>query len=99
MLLAVANFIDFYQNILVSDSFFIFYVIICFLNFSVFRYEVPNKKMLASMLNKKKGEVTNKVAEDIHSCTHVAITHDGWTSINTESFSTVTGNFWESIYC
>lgn len=47
--------------------------------------------MVSALLDKKKTEVANKVAEDINSCAHVAITHDGWTSINTESFSTVTG--------
>jgi len=35
----------------------------------------------------------SKLKSDIQDIDDMAITHDGWTSINTESFSTVTGHF------
>lgn len=34
--------------------------------------------------------MTNKIRSDIKSVEHLAITHDGWTSMNTESYGTVT---------
>ena len=47
--------------------------------------------MIQKLLDKKKEEITLKIRADMKD-QHLAITHDGWTSLNTESYSTVTGN-------
>ena len=44
-------------------------------------------------LEKKKIEVEARVKEEIKSFENVAITHDCWTSLNTESYSTVTVHY------
>lgn len=44
-------------------------------------------------LQTKKSVMTDKIARDIKSTSVVAITHDSWTSLNTESFYTTTVNF------
>ena len=59
------------------------------------RYEIPSRRTLVRNLEKKKIEIEARVKEDIKSCENVAITHDSWTSLNTESYSTVTVHYIE----
>ncbi len=56
-------------------------------------YVVPSRATMQSKLQRKNEEVTKKIKGDISACHDLAITHDGWTSNNTESYSTVTGHF------
>ena len=44
-------------------------------------------------LQKKKSEMVVKLQEDLKKSPNVAITHDGWTSLNTESYFTTTVHF------
>ncbi|KAJ8286540.1 hypothetical protein GJAV_G00040340 [Gymnothorax javanicus] len=57
------------------------------------RYNLPNRKQLVAKLEKKKGDVKNKLSAEIDTVRDVAITHDGWTSIATESYETITAHF------
>jgi hypothetical protein len=45
------------------------------------------------MLSEKKTEIEEKLKKDINDTNDMAITHDSWTSINTESYGTVTAHF------
>ena len=54
--------------------------------FTIFRYEIPSRKTVTSRLEKKKAEMTLKVKNEMKSLDDIAITHDGWTSANTESY-------------
>ena len=64
------------------------------LSFSLyFRYKVPDRRNLIKGLEKKKMQIEEKIKADLQHCHDVAITHDGWTSCNTESYSTVTGHY------
>ena len=38
-------------------------------------------------------ETYSKIRADIQKCPDMAITYDGWTSANTDSYNTVTGHF------
>ena len=44
-------------------------------------------------LEKKEVDVAHKLKGELSSVSDLAITHDGWTSINTESFYTTTVHF------
>jgi hypothetical protein len=57
------------------------------------RYEIPSRRTLERKFQSKKIEVEARVKEEIKSCEHVAITHDSWTSLNTESYSMVTVHY------
>lgn len=46
-----------------------------------------------SRLQKKKDEMVVKLKEDRKNSPNVPITHDGWTSLNTESYFTTTVHF------
>ena len=59
----------------------------------VFRYETPNRKLIQSKIDKKKNHIEAQMKADLKNVDNMAITHDGWTSINTESYSTVTGHY------
>lgn len=48
---------------------------------------------MVTKIEQKKLEMTMKLKNEINGLDDIAITHDGWTSMNTESFSTVTGHF------
>ena len=52
------------------------------------RSKVPDRKLLTKSL-----EDEEKIKADLQHCHDIAITHDGWTSCNTESYSTVTGHY------
>lgn len=55
------------------------------------RYTPPTKHGILKLMNKKKIRMTEKVAMDLPSKSgSIAITHDGWSSCATESYSTVT---------
>ena len=58
-----------------------------------FRHSIPSRNTLVRALEKKKDEITEKLKSDIGKCESVSITHDGWTSMNTESYTTVTAHF------
>lgn len=58
-----------------------------------FRYAIPSQKLLTMSLRKKHKEVRKKVQIDVQKCPDFAITHDGWTSTNTESYNTLRGHF------
>ena len=62
------------------------HIIIC-------RYKIPGRKSVRNRLEKKKEMVQTKLKNDLSEIRDISITHDGWTSVNTESFSTVTGHF------
>ncbi|WAQ97956.1 LOW QUALITY PROTEIN: ZBED1-like protein [Mya arenaria] len=57
------------------------------------RYAAPGRKKLESMLEKKMAEIKAKVVAGLKECDSISITHDGWTSLYTESYSTITGHF------
>lgn len=57
-----------------------------------FRYSIPSRSTVLRSLEKKKA-ITGKLKSDIDHCESVSITHDGWTSMNTESYNTVTVHF------
>ena len=38
-------------------------------------------------------QIEGKIKADWQHCHDIAITHDGWTSCNTESYSTITGHY------
>ena len=49
--------------------------------------------LLSCFSGTKHEEMRKKVQIDVKKCPDFAITHDGWTSANTESYNTVTGHF------
>ncbi|XP_069134524.1 E3 SUMO-protein ligase ZBED1-like [Argopecten irradians] len=57
------------------------------------RYQIPHRKLVKSKLQQKMNDVKQKMKSDLDTCQNVAITHDGWTSCNTESYSTITAHF------
>ena len=60
----------------------------------IYRYTPPTKYGILKLLKEKKIKMTENVARDLPSeSKSMAITHDGWSSCATESYSTVTGNF------
>ena len=54
---------------------------------------MPGRKPLLKMLERKKKHIEDRIRSELNDCQDIAITHDGWTSCNTESFSTVTGHY------
>jgi hypothetical protein len=61
-------------------------------HYDFFRYTVPGKKAVMRALEKKNEEMHNRVLTDLKNAQGVSLTHDGWTSMNTESFDTVTAH-------
>ena len=59
----------------------------------IFRYEIPGRKLVSSKLAEKKDQAEKKVKEELHDVHDIAVTHDAWTSLSTESYSTVTAHF------
>lgn len=58
------------------------------------RYTPPTKHGILKLMNEKKIKMTEKVARDLPPKSgSIAITHDGWSSYATESYSTVTAQF------
>lgn len=77
-----------YRNILLKVLHFFTYL---FLNINfLFRYSIPSRRDVGRGLEKKFIEMTEKMRKDIKSVEQLAITHDSWTSLNTESYGTVT---------
>lgn len=54
------------------------------------RYKIPSRFTVISRLEKKKEEIGAKLNNDLESVKDISITHDGWTSLNTESYFTTT---------
>ena len=65
---------------------------ICFY-FHVFQVCNPFTKTVDHVPPKKAQGDEKKVQRDVQKCPDFAITHDGWTSANTDSYNTVTGHF------
>ncbi|XP_069107962.1 E3 SUMO-protein ligase ZBED1-like [Argopecten irradians] len=57
------------------------------------RYLLPSRRTLMGWLMQKKDEIEQKLSMEIRNCEGVAITHDSWTSLATESFNTTTVHF------
>lgn len=58
-----------------------------------FRYTLPSRNSVVKMISVKKTQMEEKLKRDIIETKGIAVTHDGWTSINTESYGTVTAHF------
>lgn len=58
-----------------------------------FRYTLPSRNSVVKMISVKKTQMEEKLKRDIIESKGIAVTHDGWTSINTESYGTVTAHF------
>ena len=54
---------------------------------------MPSRFTVVKRLEDKQKEVENKLRKDLQNSPYAAITHDGWTSLNTESFYTTTIHF------
>lgn len=54
------------------------------------KYNIPSCRTLHRHLQNKQEQMTEQMKSDIRQCESVAITHDGWTSLNTESYNTTT---------
>lgn len=57
------------------------------------RYKLPSQQDVVKSLNTKKDQMRSTLKLDLGSVSDVAITHDGWTSCATESYSAVTAHF------
>lgn len=57
------------------------------------RYTLPSRNSVVKMISVKKTQMEEKLKRDIIESKGIAVTHDGWTSINTESYGTVTAHF------
>jgi hypothetical protein len=57
--------------------------------------EITSRSTVTRALDKKKKEIKENLNSDLKSSKDVCITvtHDGWTSCNTESYSCVTAHF------
>ena len=54
---------------------------------------MPSRFTVVKRLENKQKEVEDKLRKDLQNSPYAAITHDGWTSLNTESFYTTTIHF------
>lgn len=54
---------------------------------------MPSRPTVMRSVQGKKPVITDKIARDLKYTSFVAITHDSWTSLNTESFYTTTVHF------
>ena len=57
------------------------------------RYNPPCKKKMITDLHKLKDVVETNLKKELSGAMYVAITHDAWTSINVQSFDTVTVHY------
>ena len=62
------------------------------------KYQLPSRKVLKKWLEKKYEEATSNVKNELANVRKVCITTDAWTSINMDSFLTVTCHFINDIY-
>ena len=66
-----------------------------------FRYKIPSRTTVNRALERKHNEIREVVKAEVQGCNDIAITHDGWSSCNTESYSCVTAHFitseWELV--
>ncbi|KAL4219493.1 hypothetical protein ACF0H5_022070 [Mactra antiquata] len=56
-------------------------------------YKVPGRKLVVKKLKEKYQQGVKILSDLVADCSSVALTHDSWTSIKTESFDTVTAHF------
>lgn len=65
------------------------------------RYKIPSRSTVNRELTKKHKEIKEVVKAEVQGCNDIAITHDGWTSCSTESYSCVTAHYitvdWELV--
>lgn len=57
------------------------------------RYTLPSRRTMNGWLGKKQERMALAVKKDLEQIQDIAITHDSWTSLATESYSCVTGHF------
>ncbi|KAL5022683.1 hypothetical protein ScPMuIL_001838 [Solemya velum] len=57
------------------------------------RYVVPSRNTLSSRLKRKQESMKQNLREDLRECRDISVTHDGWTSMSTESYQTTTAHF------
>lgn len=74
--------------------FFIFFIVTNTTNLTFFRYEIPSRRTLGrTIIPRIFSTVENKVKTLLNQAKHVAITTDIWTSMNTDSYITMTVHF------
>lgn len=61
-----------------------------FVKFLDLKYETPSAKTLKKLLFAKYEEEKEKVSEELQNNDKICVTTDTWTSVNTDSFLTVT---------
>lgn len=66
---------------------------------SYFRYQVPSRPTVIKRLEEKKLKVEDKLKSQLKLSADISITHDGWTSLNTESYYTTTVHFIDKDWC
>lgn len=66
---------------------------------SYFRYQVPSRPTVIKRLEEKKLKVEDKLKSQLKLSADISITHDGWTSLNTESYYTTTVHFIDNDWC
>jgi hypothetical protein len=57
------------------------------------RYVLPSRNTLTKSLRATKEELTVAIKDEVHECSSIALTHDSWTSLATESYETVTCHY------
>lgn len=71
----------------------IYLIVLRIKSLCICRYKVPSRKTVMRRLQNKKTEVDVKLKKEISLSENISITHDGWTSLNTESYFTTTVHF------
>ena len=57
-----------------------------------FRYSIPNRRQVVPFFETN-DEITGTLKSDIEQTESISTTHNGWTSLNTESYTTLTAYF------
>ena len=57
------------------------------------RYKIPGKKTVSEKISKLYETAQSLLHQDLSRVPNVALTHDTWTSIHTQSYNTVTGHY------
>ena len=56
-------------------------------------YKSPSNRTVTDRLRKRQVKITEEVKQDLSKVSDLAVTHDSWTSLATESYSCVTAHF------
>lgn len=84
--------LSFKQCLLISNT----RIIICIyflISITYFRYDIPSRKVLSqTIIPNIFSKVKSKVQNVLNEASHVAVTTDIWTSLNTDSFITLTAH-------